>query len=498
MKKILLYIKSVFCWLLMFTFCHTASARQPQRGPAKAICSEATRYYSEEQYALAMLNYIEGMEAAEREKDINTYLICVGCIANIYETIGDYEADIIYLFKGYEAASKTNNRSMTSIYLTNIVAAYSRMGYASLANKYYKLQQNTPLPNNITEWKYFLIYNKARIRQAEGKMKEAIKIHREAIRFAQEAGMDSIYTLYQTCEIGSIYLKQGDYQNALQFGYTCLSSAKKLKSRELQVNALDILANAYRSINTDSVNKYHALYLSMTDSVFNARNFFKVRNNMAQYETRKSNRHINKLNSIINNQLLAIIVISVLFVLSITLLVMLHNKNRNLRNAQKLIFQKHKEKTRADADSRGQHEGNHASACNNLPITDAQYQQLCSHIKTIMDDMSVISAPDFCLDKLAHIVESNRTYVSMVINNTYGKNFKSLLNERRIGEACKRLSDKEHYGHYTIQTIYEEVGYTNASSFIRAFKKVMGMPPSVYQKLEEDCGKGSRTDDDAL
>lgn len=38
--------------------------------------------------------------------------------------------------------------------------------------------------------------------------------------------MDSIYTLYQTCEIGSIYLKQGDYQNALQFGYTCLSSAK--------------------------------------------------------------------------------------------------------------------------------------------------------------------------------------------------------------------------------------------------------------------------------
>lgn len=55
---------------------------------------------------------------------------------------------------------------------------------------------------------------------------------------------------------------------------------------------------------------------------------------MAQYETRKSNRHINKLNSIINNQLLAIIVISVLFVLSITLLVMLHNKNRNLRNAQ--------------------------------------------------------------------------------------------------------------------------------------------------------------------
>ena len=35
----------------------------------------------------------------------------------------------------------------------------------------------------------------------------------------------------------------------------------------------------------------------------------------------------------------------------------------------------------------------------------------------------------------------------------------------------------------TIQAVYEEVGYTNAVSFIRAFRKVNGMTPSEYQKI---------------
>jgi AraC-like DNA-binding protein len=55
-----------------------------------------------------------------------------------------------------------------------------------------------------------------------------------------------------------------------------------------------------------------------------------------------------------------------------------------------------------------------------------------------------------------------------------------------VHEACKRLVDNEHYGNMTIQAIYEEVGYRNAVSFIRVFKKVMGMTPSVYQKLSKD------------
>ena len=87
------------------------------------------------------------------------------------------------------------------------------------------------------------------------------------------------------------------------------------------------------------------------------------------------------------------------------------------------------------------------------------------------------------LQTLAEIVESNTTYVSHVINANYNKNFKTLLNELRIREACHKLADRDHYANYTMQAIYLEVGYKNAASFIRAFKKVYGMTPSEYQRL---------------
>ena len=102
---------------------------------------------------------------------------------------------------------------------------------------------------------------------------------------------------------------------------------------------------------------------------------------------------------------------------------------------------------------------------------------------------------------LAKLVKSNTKYVSWVINEMYGRNFKSLLNERRVHEASKRLEDKEHYGSFTIQAIAEEVGYKSSNSFIQSFKKVVGMTPAVYQKLayqKRDRANESAEENDEL
>ena len=79
----------------------------------------------------------------------------------------------------------------------------------------------------------------------------------------------------------------------------------------------------------------------------------------------------------------------------------------------------------------------------------------------------------------------NVSYGSKAINVNGGKNFRSLLNEYRIREACQRLSDADRYGHLTLQAIAESVGFVSASSFIRAFKQVTGTTPSNYKKTGE-------------
>jgi AraC-like DNA-binding protein len=62
-------------------------------------------------------------------------------------------------------------------------------------------------------------------------------------------------------------------------------------------------------------------------------------------------------------------------------------------------------------------------------------------------------------------------------------NFKSYLNEFRIREASKRLADNDVYGNMTIKAISEGVGYNSVNNFIIAFKRIVGITPSAYQKM---------------
>lgn len=47
------------------------------------------------------------------------------------------------------------------------------------------------------------------------------------------------------------------------------------------------------------------------------------------------------------------------------------------------------------------------------------------------------------------------------------------------------LTDKNHYGNLTIAAIAEKVGYKSPTSFHQAFKKVYGMTPMEYQRLDK-------------
>ncbi len=112
----------------------------------------------------------------------------------------------------------------------------------------------------------------------------------------------------------------------------------------------------------------------------------------------------------------------------------------------------------------------------------------------MLKDENYIFNPDFSLNMLAQQVKSDTKYVSWVINETYNKNFKTLINELRIHEASKRLDNFKEYGNMTIQAISEDLGYKTSASFIQAFKKIVGMTPSVYQKLsqtKQESGDGT-------
>lgn len=207
----------------------------------------------------------------------------------------------------------------------------------------------------------------------------------------------------------------------------------------------------------------------------------------------------------INRQTYVITIFTLLLVALLLLILLLFRYNQRLRWTQRLLISKEKEigtqetykkalleelvmrhrhKTSDITNDSITINANDPSQNSEVVLSVEQSRILAAKAMEVISQTDVISDPDFSLSKLAELIDSNFKYVSMVINSTYNRNFKTLLNEYRIREACKRLVDTENYGNITIQGIFQSVGYTNATSFNRSFKKVTGMTLTEYLRLQ--------------
>jgi AraC-like DNA-binding protein len=91
--------------------------------------------------------------------------------------------------------------------------------------------------------------------------------------------------------------------------------------------------------------------------------------------------------------------------------------------------------------------------------------------------------PNLSLDMLSGKTSSNPTYISKSVSHCTGKTFKAWINEYRIKEAVRLLSDKEK-GNISIDTLALDSGFNDRTTFYRAFKKATGLSPSDFKKKE--------------
>ena len=90
--------------------------------------------------------------------------------------------------------------------------------------------------------------------------------------------------------------------------------------------------------------------------------------------------------------------------------------------------------------------------------------------------------PGFSINVLSKKLNTNTSYLSYIINKEFNQSFKQYITELRIEYLIKKLTKESKYRNYTIKSLGEEIGYTNASAFTRAFKKYKGITPSEFIK----------------
>lgn len=90
------------------------------------------------------------------------------------------------------------------------------------------------------------------------------------------------------------------------------------------------------------------------------------------------------------------------------------------------------------------------------------------------------------LEILSKELNTNRVYLSKVINELKGQNFPQYLNTLRINHIINELKINKGLQKYTITAIAEEAGFNNSESFTNAFKKITGTLPSYFLKALQE------------
>jgi AraC-like DNA-binding protein len=91
-------------------------------------------------------------------------------------------------------------------------------------------------------------------------------------------------------------------------------------------------------------------------------------------------------------------------------------------------------------------------------------------------------ANKFTKQDLARYLDTNTTYLSIVLHDHKDKTFNQYISELRMQYIANKLQTDKTFTKYSIEVIGQEAGYKSASAFTRKFKEIMGTTPSKYIK----------------
>lgn len=120
----------------------------------------------------------------------------------------------------------------------------------------------------------------------------------------------------------------------------------------------------------------------------------------------------------------------------------------------------------------------------------ASNKRMIVRVRSLMTDTQIYKDSNLKLDSVAGIIGVSSSTLSKAINRVTGKNFNNYVNEFRVKEAIRLLSDAPENTRF-VHGFYKQVGFQSRASFYRTFKKVIGTTPAEYKRKKAAAKKAS-------
>ncbi len=112
-----------------------------------------------------------------------------------------------------------------------------------------------------------------------------------------------------------------------------------------------------------------------------------------------------------------------------------------------------------------------------------QTEHLKIQLLQLFEEKQIYKHPDLKITYVSEVLNTNRTYVSRLINDEFKMNFNEFVNNYRV-KAAKDLLCGEKNNSFTMEYIAEKSGFGSVNSFTRVFKEAEGKTPG---KFRNDC-----------
>lgn len=112
-------------------------------------------------------------------------------------------------------------------------------------------------------------------------------------------------------------------------------------------------------------------------------------------------------------------------------------------------------------------------------LTNEKKNSLFQRLEKLMQEDAVYKENFLTKERVADLLGTNRTYLSQVINEQTQQNFTQYINNYRINEAIRLLSDPET--DLPLKAVAAEVGFNSMSTFYKIFQNTVGVPPKQYR-----------------
>ena len=486
---------------------------------ARQLLDTAHYYRETSVFDKAAICYTLIINTPTKDTDIEQQQIraeALNGLGGIYYYLCDYSTATEFFIKSLILCEKINYESFEAKIYNNLGMIYWRFPQYDMARKYFSKAVSLCTDSLAI---VLMLNNLCAIELEEGRIDSAFYYLNKAMQIDKRYNNTHLYSRLNT--LAWLYAKTGQYDSAFYYFHSAINVAKNSNRIEKEAHYLSELGNLFFDVNKiDSAlyyinlsnvianennflrllsSNYHTLseiaerkgdntksleyfkkHVRLKDSVYNVEVFGDVNQFQRLYEVSKTNQQIEQL--VIDKQIkertiyyqkMIQQIIMVVLLLAIIVLVFIVYQNKKLKTAYKVLFNKNVEiiKIQEEPSAKNKKSAN----------TFNSQDELTDKILTVMEDPANYCDATFTIDKLASLTQSNHTYVSTAIKNSFNQNFRLFLNSYRIREA-QRMFMQPDAEKYTIEFVSEQVGFKSRTSFYEAFKEITGVSPKFYLK----------------